>query len=61
MIKRLKVLTYEERLKELNLPSRASRHPWQYMITIYKYMKGINLSSGDLWGQPWEIIWEEQT
>lgn len=50
MIKRLKGLTYEERLKELNLPSWASRHPWQDMITIYKYMKGINHSSGDLWG-----------
>jgi len=48
MIKRLKGLTYEKRLKELNLPSWASRQPWQDTITIYKYMKGINHSLGDL-------------
>lgn len=50
MIKRLKGLTYEGRLKELNLPSWASRHPWQDRRTIYEYMKGINHSSGDWWG-----------
>lgn len=48
MIKRLEGLTYEERLKELNLPSWARRCPRRDMITIYKYMKGINHSSRDL-------------
>lgn len=50
MIKWTKRLTYEERLKELNLPSWASQHPWQGMRTIYRHTKGINHSWGDLWG-----------
>ncbi|MPC94623.1 hypothetical protein E2C01_089800 [Portunus trituberculatus] len=43
MVLELKDLTYEERLKEMGLPSIQNRKEQGYLITMYKIVNGIEM------------------